>query len=90
MDGVALWEVTMGEEGMEMTSVADFGQEEFKFRQFPVPSDGPRVVRSAAEERGEKGHKVKSDYLVGVAPSLGVSKAGLPMVGVGTNEYVTA
>lgn len=32
--------------------------------------------------------KLRSDYLIDACPTLGVGKAGGPMVGIGTNEYV--
>lgn len=101
IDSVGMWEVGLGkgdegEDQLEMTLSAEEGKggawasDEFKFREFDKPQEGPRVAMTAQEERQTKDTKVRSDYLAEVLPSLGVSKRGGPMVAVGNNEYVNS
>lgn len=61
----------------------------FRNREFTFPKNGPMTTRTAQEEREGKTAKIKSDYLINVVPSLGVSTLGQPMTAVGTNESVT-
>jgi hypothetical protein len=60
--------------------------EHFRGREFTLPNNGPSTTRTAQEEREGKTAKLKSDYLINVVPSLGVSSLGQPMTAVGTNE----
>jgi hypothetical protein len=60
--------------------------EQFRGREFTLPNNGPSTTRTAQEEREGKTAKLKSDYLINVVPSLGVSSLGQPMTAVGTNE----
>lgn len=87
MDGMCTWVIGRGEEEeLELQDQKDFGSDNFKFRDFDLPQSGPSVVHSAQEERQGKESKLRSDYLIDVVPSLGVSAAGMPIAAVGTNE----
>ncbi|RSH95031.1 hypothetical protein EHS25_000117 [Saitozyma podzolica] len=86
MDGVATWDIGRGaEDQLELGIFKEFPSEEFKFKDFPLPSAGPSTVRTAAEEHAAKEQHVKSDYLIDVVPSLGVSSHGVPITAIGTN-----
>ncbi|ORY28763.1 WD40-repeat-containing domain protein [Naematelia encephala] len=91
MDGVCVWSLGKGvvedEDGevVEMQNPVEYGSDNFKFRDFNPPSTLPSTARSAEEERVDKAGRLTSDYLIDVAPSLGVGKHGGPMVAVGTN-----
>lgn len=85
MDYVSTWDVGKGDEGeLQLQEYVEFGTDVFRQRTFVAPAQGANTVRTAQEERGEKG-KIVSDYLIDVVPSLGISKKGMPLVGVGTN-----
>lgn len=89
MDYVSTWDVGKGDEGeLQLQEYVEFGTDVFRQRTFVPPATGARTVRTAQEERGEKSGKLNSDYLIDVVPSLGVSRKGTPMIGVGTNESV--
>lgn len=60
---------------------------EFKFKTFTPPKTGPSITQTALDEFKSK-TTYKSDYLINVVPTLGVSSDGAPMTTVGTNEYV--
>ncbi|KAK8844067.1 hypothetical protein IAR55_006861 [Kwoniella newhampshirensis] len=86
MDAVAIWDVGKGdEEELELQNHIEYPSDLFKFKDFKLPQLGPNTTQTAAEERQSKTH-LKSDYLIDVTPSLGVSKSGAPIVSVGTNE----
>lgn len=97
IDSVATYEIGMGkgdegEDQVEMTLSAEEGKggewasDEFKFREFDKPKEGPRTSMTAQEERESKDTKVRSDYLAEVMPTLGVGRRGGPMVAAGNNE----
>ncbi|KAL7421002.1 hypothetical protein Q5752_003886 [Cryptotrichosporon argae] len=86
MDEVATWSVGAGDDGLELQDAATFPSENFKFRSFTPPSLGAHVVQPAADAQASQPTQLRSDYLVCVAPSLGVSVAGVPMTAVGTNS----
>lgn len=60
--------------------------ERFRSRDFALPKTGASTTRTAQEERDGKNAKLKSDYLINVVPSLGISSDSQPMAAVGTNE----
>lgn len=83
MDSVAVWTIGRAEdEGLELGGLVEYPSEEFKFRTYDLPATNANVVGPA----GVKKDKVRSDYLVDVVPTLGLSKGGAPMTIVGTNE----
>lgn len=87
MDGVSTWSIQLGQEGeLVLDDFVEDTTEVFRGRSFVPPKGGPHFARSAQEERGDKGDTIVSDYLIGVHPSLGVSKKGTPMIGLGSNE----
>ncbi|WVN87808.1 uncharacterized protein L203_103003 [Cryptococcus depauperatus CBS 7841] len=86
MDEMAIWSI--GRSGLGEIELQDqtiYPSSEFKFKTFHLPQTGPNVARAAAEEMKSKA-QIKSDYLINVVPSLGLSSQGGPMVAVGTNE----
>ncbi|WVQ93072.1 hypothetical protein IAU59_000136 [Kwoniella sp. CBS 9459] len=86
MDAVAIWEVGKGpEDELELQNLVEYSSESFKFKDFKPPQQGPNTTQTATEERESK-HHLKSDYLIDVCPSLGVSKNGAPITAVGTND----
>ncbi|WVF65399.1 hypothetical protein IAT40_000126 [Kwoniella sp. CBS 6097] len=86
MDAVAIWEVGKGpEDELELQNLVEYPTESFKFKDFKLPQQGPNTTQTATEERAAK-HHLKSDYLIDVCPSLGVSKNGAPITAIGTND----
>ncbi|WVR08938.1 hypothetical protein IAU60_005997 [Kwoniella sp. DSM 27419] len=86
MDAVAVWDVGKGPgDELELQNFIEHPSESFKFKTFAPPTHGATVTQTAAEEREAKA-KLRSDYLIDVCPSLGVSKAGAPITAVGTND----
>ncbi|OCF35712.1 hypothetical protein I317_06628 [Kwoniella heveanensis CBS 569] len=86
MDAVAIWEAGKGpEDELELQNLVEYPTESFKFKDFKPPQQGAHTVQTATEEREAK-HKLKSDYLIDVCPSLGISKYGVPITAVGTND----
>ena len=71
---------------IKMQDVIIHDTERFRSREFTLPKTGPSTTQTAQEERDGKNAKLKSDYLINVVPSLGISSEGLPMTAVGTNE----
>lgn len=87
MDGVAVWDIGKGdEEEIELQDLVEHGTDVFRGQTFAPPKSGPSVVHTAQEEREGKTGKISSDYLIDVVPSLGVSKKGMPVIGLGSNE----
>ncbi|WWD21279.1 hypothetical protein CI109_105763 [Kwoniella shandongensis] len=87
MDAVAIWDVGKGDEDeLELQNHIEHASSLFKFKDFKLPQTGPNTTQTAQEERQSKSQTLKSDYLIDVTPSLGVSKSGAPIVSVGTNE----
>jgi len=87
MDGVAVWDIGKGEEEeIELQNLVEHGTDVFRGRTFTPPKSGPSVVHTAQEEREGKTGQISSDYLIDVVPSLGISKKGMPMIGLGSNE----
>jgi hypothetical protein len=86
MDNLAHWSVGLGTEGeLEFGSFAETRSDQFKFRDFSTPQTGPNVVHAVGEAKPYP-TKIRTEYLVDAAPTLGVGKYGAPMVAVGTNE----
>jgi hypothetical protein len=73
---------------VQLGNLGEFPADEFKFRDYLLPSSGPSTVHNAAEEQASKENKLKSDYLIDVVPSLGISSTGAPITALGTNGYV--
>ncbi|EIW67072.1 hypothetical protein TREMEDRAFT_34158 [Tremella mesenterica DSM 1558] len=86
MDSIALWDLTLSEEGIELINLIEHHTSDLKYEEFDIPTKRENVVRSAQEEIMDKKKSLKSDYVVDVIPSLGVSKEGQPVCAVGTNE----
>ncbi|TXT13717.1 hypothetical protein VHUM_01084 [Vanrija humicola] len=76
MDFVSTWGVGVDvDDGeLQLQDFTELPSSQFKHRDFDLPRAGPSV----------------SDYLIDVCPSLGVNNRGLPMVGVGANEWASA
>lgn len=88
MDNMAMWGVGTSDESegdLEFQEFTEVKSDQFKFRDFDVPSSGPNVVHAVGEEKPYPA-RLKSEYLIDVCPSLGVGRKDAPMVGVGTNE----
>jgi len=86
MDNLASWTVGIGAEGeLEFGKVAETPSSQFKFRDFDTPKTGPNVVLPVGTDKPYPA-KLRTEYLIDAAPSLGVGKYGAPMVGIGTNE----
>jgi hypothetical protein len=86
MDGVAMWEVSMGEEDLELQNFQEHPIETFREKRYDPPVGSAMVSRTAEEERIAKSSQITANYLIDVTPSLGVSKAQTPVVAVGSNE----
>ncbi|OWT38711.1 hypothetical protein C362_03679 [Cryptococcus neoformans Bt1] len=86
MDEMCLWGVGRGNVGeIELQDHKHYASSEFKFKTFTPPKAGPSITQTALDEFKSK-TTYKSDYLINVVPSLGVSSDGTPMTTVGTNE----
>lgn len=70
----------------QLQDLVAYDTEKFRSREFTLPKTGASTTRTAQEERDGKNAKLKSDYLINVVPSLGVSSDSQPMAAVGTNE----
>ncbi|WWC63868.1 uncharacterized protein I303_106473 [Kwoniella dejecticola CBS 10117] len=86
MDLVSTWDIGLGAEGeLELHSQVEYPSSSFRFKSFKPPPQGPTVTQTASEEMESK-LQLKSDYLIDVVPSLGISKAGGAITAVGTND----
>jgi hypothetical protein len=86
MDGVATWDIGKGEEDeLQLQDFMENGTEVYRGKTFAHSPRGPAVVRSAEEEREDKAGVFHSEYLIDVVPSLGVTKRGIPTIGLGSN-----
>jgi hypothetical protein len=70
----------------QLQDLVAYDTEKFRSREFTLPKTGASTTRTAQEERDGKNTKLKSDYLINVVPSLGISSDSQPMAAVGTNE----
>lgn len=52
-----------------------------------TPAAGPSIVHPAMDEQPYP-PAIRISNLIGVVPSMGISKTGTPMIGVSTEEYV--
>ncbi|KIR64029.1 hypothetical protein I314_02812 [Cryptococcus bacillisporus CA1873] len=86
MDEMCLWGVGRGNMGeIELQDHKQYPSSEFKFKTFTPPKTGPSITQTALDEFKSK-TTYKSDYLINVVPTLGISSDGAPMTIVGTNE----
>jgi hypothetical protein len=70
----------------QLQDLVAYDTEKFRSREFALPRTGASTTRTAQEERDGKNAKLRSDYLINVVPSLGISSDSQPMAAVGTNE----
>jgi hypothetical protein len=70
----------------QLQDLVAYDTEKFRSREFALPKTGASTTRTAQEERDGKNANLRSDYLINVVPSLGISSDGQPMAAVGTNE----
>ncbi|WRT69224.1 uncharacterized protein IL334_006208 [Kwoniella shivajii] len=86
MDQVAVWDIGKGiEDELELQNHVEYPSSAFKFKTFTPPKQGPTITQTASEEMESK-VQLKSDYLIDVVPSLGISKNGGAITAVGTND----
>ncbi|WWC72946.1 uncharacterized protein I206_106910 [Kwoniella pini CBS 10737] len=86
MDLISTWDIGLSNQGeIELQNQIEYPSSSFRFKSFKPPKQGPTITQTASEEMESK-TQLKSDYLIDVVPSLGISKNGGSMTAVGTND----